>query len=179
MKFDIKAIARTGGAVMEIEAAAAPDRIGLAFPGFTFDPADVARFHGSLQNAGHGILVLSGTAAVVYHTHCARCLAPIRREIQTQVRETFRPAQPVVGEHHEDPQTGDDEPFYVYEDYAVDITDAVRENLLPALPIRALCQPDCAGICPRCGADLNRGPCACPPADPGERNPFGRLKELL
>ncbi len=179
MKFDIKAIVRTGGAVMEIDTAAAPDVVGLAFPGFTFDPADVAHFQGSLQNAGHGILVLTGTASVVSRTQCARCLAPIKREIRAQVRETYRPAQSLAGEHSEGSPTNDEEPFYEYEDYVVDLTEAIRENLLLALPIRELCQSDCAGICLQCGADLNRGPCACPPAELGARNPFGQLKELL
>ena len=179
MRFDIKTIARMSGAAMEIETATEPDAIGLTFPGFTFDRSDPVRFQGTIQNAGHGLLVLSGTASIVYNTTCARCLAPVRRDLSVGIRETFRSNRPIPGERMQesDPEEADD--FYGYDDYTVDITDAIRENLLPALPIRELCKPDCAGICPVCGADLNKGSCGCPSDPSGENNPFGRLKDLL
>ena len=40
-----------------------------------------------------------------------------------------------------------------------------RDAVLLELPLAPLCRPDCAGLCPTCGADLNEGPCACPPAE--------------
>jgi hypothetical protein len=47
----------------------------------------------------------------------------------------------------------------------VDLTGDLREAILLALPSHPLCRAECRGLCPRCGADLNRGPCGCPPAD--------------
>jgi uncharacterized protein len=46
----------------------------------------------------------------------------------------------------------------------VDVTPAVREELVLAAPTFLLCRDDCRGICPRCGKDLNAGPCGCAPA---------------
>ena len=43
----------------------------------------------------------------------------------------------------------------------VDLSDVVREELALEVPGFVLCRDDCAGLCPRCGADLNAGPCAC------------------
>jgi uncharacterized protein len=41
------------------------------------------------------------------------------------------------------------------------------EQLQLNIPMKPLCRPDCAGLCPTCGADLNQGACACAkPADP-------------
>jgi len=37
----------------------------------------------------------------------------------------------------------------------------VREVILLEVPAAPICRPDCAGLCPRCGADRNAGPCAC------------------
>jgi uncharacterized protein len=37
----------------------------------------------------------------------------------------------------------------------------VRENLLLDAPIAPVCRPDCAGLCPTCGADLNAATCHC------------------
>lgn len=43
----------------------------------------------------------------------------------------------------------------------LDLAPAVRETVLLDAPSSPLCRPDCAGLCPRCGADLNQGPCGC------------------
>jgi uncharacterized metal-binding protein YceD (DUF177 family) len=45
------------------------------------------------------------------------------------------------------------------------VEDIVREQALLEVPIRPLCRPDCRGLCPRCGADLNAGDCGCPPEE--------------
>ena len=44
----------------------------------------------------------------------------------------------------------------------LDIGPQVQESLLLLLPTKLLCRPDCAGLCSRCGADLDQGPCSCP-----------------
>jgi uncharacterized protein len=42
----------------------------------------------------------------------------------------------------------------------------IAEQVLLSLPMKPLCKPDCAGLCPTCGADRNAEPCQCrPPAD--------------
>jgi uncharacterized protein len=46
----------------------------------------------------------------------------------------------------------------------VDLRPAIREQWLLNVPSYAECRPDCKGICPACGADLNAGPCSCAPA---------------
>src|SRR5256886_5465599 len=46
----------------------------------------------------------------------------------------------------------------------IDLRPAVREELLLAAPQWVVCREDCRGLCPRCGKDLNAGPCGCPPA---------------
>ena len=43
----------------------------------------------------------------------------------------------------------------------LDLTEAVREQVLLALPMVLLCRPDCAGICPRCGTNRNAANCSC------------------
>ena len=65
----------------------------------------------------------------------------------------------------------DDPDFYPLLERAnsVDVTEVVREELaLAAQTDLLLCRDDCAGLCPKCGADLNAGPCGCHtiPAEP-------------
>ncbi len=45
----------------------------------------------------------------------------------------------------------------------VDITPDLREAILLQVPNHPLCRPACAGLCPRCGKNLNGGRCGCPP----------------
>ena len=45
----------------------------------------------------------------------------------------------------------------------VDLADDVRQTVLLAVPLKLLCKEECKGLCPRCGADLNKESCTCPP----------------
>ena len=42
----------------------------------------------------------------------------------------------------------------------VDITDDVRQEIILAYPMFPICQPDCRGLCSRCGQNLNIAPCS-------------------
>jgi uncharacterized protein len=43
----------------------------------------------------------------------------------------------------------------------LDVTEVARQHLLLAVPFAPVCRPDCAGLCPVCGADRNTNPCHC------------------
>ena len=43
------------------------------------------------------------------------------------------------------------------------IGEILHEQVLLALPMKALCRVDCKGLCPTCGINLNSGTCSCPP----------------
>jgi uncharacterized protein len=59
----------------------------------------------------------------------------------------------------------------------LDLDELLRQELLVEVPMRALCGAACRGLCPRCGADLNQGPCACPPDEAA--SPLAQLGTLL
>lgn len=59
---------------------------------------------------------------------------------------------------------------------AVDVSSIVREELLLALPEYSECRPDCRGLCPRCGIDLNESACECGSAEPDPR--WEKLRKL-
>ena len=46
-------------------------------------------------------------------------------------------------------------------DLFIDLDPEIREELFLDYPIQPLCQNDCKGLCPKCGADLNQGGCNC------------------
>jgi len=57
-----------------------------------------------------------------------------------------------------------------------DIGERVRQLILLALPLKPLCRPDCRGLCPICGKDLNEGECNCRGKAPDSR--WEKLKSL-
>jgi uncharacterized protein len=96
-------------------------------------------------------LVADGRISAPWKSECRRCLGPVTGRVDVEFREVFERA-PTEGETY---KLGREE---------VDLEPLVREALLLALPLTPLCRDDCEGICPTCGADLNEGPCGCPPA---------------
>jgi uncharacterized protein len=65
----------------------------------------------------------------------------------------------------------------VFDGEAIDIDEIVKEQVLLAVPTRALCKDDCKGFCPNCGVDRNAGDCGC---DVKEIDPrWAALKNLV
>ena len=71
----------------------------------------------------------------------------------------------------------DDESGLSVVDDKMDISPLIRDTLLAAQPICNVCRPDCLGLCPKCGANLNEGECGCDRAAPDPR--LAVLEQLL
>ncbi|HYF28462.1 MAG TPA: DUF177 domain-containing protein [Baekduia sp.] len=77
---------------------------------------------------------------------CMRCLTEASPAYEVDAREVDSPGQ---GEELESP--------YVEGDL-LDLQSWARDAFALAMPAQVLCRPDCAGLCPQCGADLNEDP---------------------
>jgi uncharacterized protein len=108
-----------------------------------------------LEWVSEGILV-TGTVSAPWAGVCRRCLGPVGGDLHVEVRELFE-TEPREGESY---RLGHDQ---------LDLEPLVREALALALPLVPLCGPECRGLCPTCGADLNAGDCDCAPAGPDLR----------
>lgn len=91
---------------------------------------------------------------------CARCLVEADCLVELEFEEEFIA---VV-----DPNTGarvrvkeDEEEFQIGPDFLLDLREPMRQYGLMAEPVKPLCRPDCAGLCPACGANLNEKDCGC------------------
>ena len=94
---------------------------------------------------------------------CARCLEPAGVAIEGNLRYLFslRPDEQI--EKEDDSAADGDEDLILldsWEDEA-DLSPLIWETLITALPVAALCRDDCMGLCPQCGANLNKGGCSC------------------
>lgn len=70
-----------------------------------------------------------------------------------------------------------DEDGYAIVDGEVDMAGPATDELALAIPLAPLCRPDCKGLCPICGTDLNTEPCDGHGDDPD--SPFASLKDLF
>lgn len=117
-----------------------------------------------LSRTREGILV-QGELQTAIEGECRRCLAAITIPITLTLEELFA--------LH--PHRGDTE-FSVSEDAILDLTPLLREETIISIPLAPLCKPDCAGLCPSCGHNLNLGQCDCPSTDLDPR--FAVLSQL-
>lgn len=128
-----------------------------------------------LHRTNQGIFA-SGTATVPVRLECSRCLREFTADIIFPLREEYYPTIDVnTGLPVPPPES--ELAFPINRHHELDMREAIRQNLLLALPTRALCREECAGLCPQCGKDLNEGPCDCQPQIEDER--FSALRSLL
>ena len=131
-----------------------------------------------IWNLGDRLLVraeVSGAAELV----CSRCLKRYTEPVSVSFDEEFVEAAPGKGESdaEEDAESGLTVSFST--DDEIDLTGPLRDNILLALPMKPLCREDCKGLCPRCGKDLNEGPCNCDRPDDKIDPRLAVLQDLL
>jgi uncharacterized protein len=128
-----------------------------------------------LQRQGREVQV-EGRVETRLSVPCDRCLASIEQPVDTKVRLIFMP-QPEVSEGGQLDLGEDDlETEFYGPDHVIDLGAVVVEELELAVPYRVLCKEACRGLCPGCGADLNREECRCGPKVTDPR--LARLKDL-
>jgi uncharacterized protein len=128
------------------------------FDGLELELAGPVSVRGRIQPTGPGEYFWRARIGVDVRTSCRRCLADLVHHVEEELDVLFS----------DDPDAADDPAVYVVPPAAttVDLGGVVREELALAVPAYLLCRDDCAGLCPKCGADLNAGRCQCAPAEP-------------
>ena len=92
---------------------------------------------------------------------CVRCLRTFDLPLTVEMTVV---ADRAAGRGRLEEQLEADDYMLFHDGRQLDLSEQARESLLLELPITPHCREDCRGLCPRCGADLNEGPCECPPA---------------
>jgi len=106
---------------------------------------------------------------------CARCLEPVVHEVERSFDLLYRPLGIDSG-HAELSVTDAEAEIGYYEGEGLLLEDALREQVLLALPLKTICRDDCKGLCPHCGRNLNEGQCSC--VDAVEDPRWSALKEI-
>lgn len=103
-------------------------------------------------SVGSSQVLLSGEFKGDWELECSRCLTRFTAPYSGLLEETYPLEQPEI-----------------------DAGEELRQGILLALPSKPLCKADCKGLCPKCGRNLNAGPCGCRIEPP---SPFEELKKL-
>lgn len=148
LRVDIRDLRR--GPVETVGAVAPTDPL---FEGIDVPLAGPLQVTGVLETTGRGDYFWKGRFEGRINGECRRCLREFVLPVEASVDALFSA----------DPDLQDDPSVYPLTEPVthIDVTGAVREELVLAAPAYPLCREDCRGLCPKCGADLNQGPCGC------------------
>jgi uncharacterized protein len=113
-----------------------------------------------LSRISEGLLIMCKFKGMV-DTLCVRCLTGVQLPLNTDFNEVYA----LKG------SDATESDLRVPDDANIDLAELVSEYLTLEIPIKSLCRPDCKGLCPECGEDLNVNTCkhlqAPKPADGG------------
>jgi uncharacterized protein len=119
-----------------------------------------------LTRTGEG-LYLQGTLGAHTTASCNRCLTEFEQPLQIELGDLL--VYP--------PGRGEDPLLSVPETGMLDLTPLLREYLVLDVPSQPLCRPDCKGLCPECGNNLNESTCEHPESQIDPR--LAHLSSLL
>jgi uncharacterized protein len=162
--FDLGRLGLTAGEGRRLTLDVRIDPFSFAGERYTADPHQVAVVLDIARLTGHGYSLRLRFHARV-EGPCMRCLGAAERTFSVDARDVDQPGE---GEELDSP--------YVH-DEVLDLRGWARDTLALALPAQIVCREDCAGLCARCGANLNQaGPEHGHPRDPDPR--FAKLSEI-
>ncbi|MBZ4420049.1 DUF177 domain-containing protein [Myxococcus sp. RHSTA-1-4] len=139
----------------------------------------------SLRKVSGGVL-LEGQFTAHLASECKRCLGNVELNLPVSFTLNLVPESLAKGEDFQDDDEGsmekkervqgesggsfsmEDADEEVFDGKTIDLDPIVREQLLLALPMSAVCREDCQGLCPQCGINRNEAKCNCElkPVDP-------------
>ena len=100
---------------------------------------------------------------------CDRCLGSVAIPVEEEFDLFYRPVSTIAREEEVELPEDELEVGFLSGD-GTELADVVTEQVILAVPMKVVCQTDCRGLCPVCGANLNFEKCACRP--PGRTHPF-------
>ena len=110
----------------------------------------------SLDKANEQVTV-RGVIHAQARLDCVRCLRTIEQTVAAEL--VVYADRSGTSRRAEEDDLERDHYMKFHDGRQLDLGDEVREVLLLEVPITPRCREDCRGLCPRCGADLNEGPC--------------------
>ena len=122
--------------------------------GGSYPLAEPVCMAGQVRNTA-GVLVMTGELTTRLHAVCDRCAKAYEQELVIPLEAVLVKGE--AADDFENPWT-----FELDGDQA-DLDEILTTAIVLNMDSKFLCSEDCKGLCSRCGADLNLGPCRCKP----------------
>ncbi|RKH03903.1 DUF177 domain-containing protein [Corallococcus sp. CA053C] len=145
-----------------------------------FQATQPSTLHASLRKLSGGVL-LQGSFTLNLTVPCKRCLTDVKMDLPVSFTINLVPESLARGDDFKDDdekvmekkeraqgESGgtfelNDTDEQVFDGKKIDLDPIVREQVLLALPMSAVCRDDCQGLCSQCGQNLNDTKCGCSP----------------
>ena len=164
MRLGLKEIIHSPGASVTFSESV--DLSDLLF-GTCYPVTEPVKAVGTVRNTAD-VLMMKGTITTCLHGVCDRCAADFTKDVEI-------PIDVVLVEELSNEDSEDERVFPLEADTA-DLEEIVRNVFVLNMDSTLLCDPECKGLCCRCGKNLNDGPCGCQKEiDPR----FAALRQLL
>jgi len=153
---DLRRLDITSGGGAQVDVVTSLDGMIMGAEEYVPAPAEVeARIDVSSSGSGIGLRLRLATEL---RGPCQRCLADAAVRVDVDTRDFQAGGRDLV----EDPDPDLDCEYLIGPArQELDVAAWARDAVVEAMPMTILCRPDCAGICPSCGTDLNAGSCDC------------------
>ena len=164
MRLELRDIVHSPGATLQFSDSV--DLSDLCY-GNSYPVSEPVHVEGTVRNTAD-VLMMKGMITTCIHGVCDRCAADFTRDVEIPIDVVL--VNELADEENED------EWVFPLEANTADLEDIVRTVFVLNMDSKLLCKDDCAGLCCKCGKNLNEGPCACQKeVDPR----FAALKQLL
>lgn len=143
-------------------------------PGLDAEPGSKGvALTGRIDRSGESYL-LRGDLRGQLVAACSRCLEPATVDVNVPIVVSYEEVDD-QDEEADTPDQDEDGDVRRFSGGVIDLGPELRDEILLAMPIGPLCNPDCAGICPVCGGNRNTNPCDC---EEKQRMSIGKLSAL-
>ena len=172
MRYRIKDI---GDAGLELQVPVTAAWLATECPGVDIVPGpEGTTLSGRIDRSGESYL-LRGDLRGQLVTPCGRCLEPATVDLDVPVIVSYEETDEDEEADAEEEADGEVRAFSGGE---IDLAPVLRDEILLAMPIGPLCNPDCAGICSVCGGNRNVKPCDCEAKQRMASSKLSALKDL-
>lgn len=121
---------------------------------------------------------IRGSVSATVEVECVRCLSPFDETVERDFDVSYCRAEG-VGPVDESELDEKDLDLDYYGDEGIDLQHLLGEQILLSLPMKPLCRPDCKGLCPQCGLNLNDQACSCAPDVDPRLASLGAIRDKL
>jgi len=102
-------------------------------------------------------IILDAVTGIPANLVCDRCA----KEFQSVIKSNFKMVY-LFRSNYEDTESEKQDIAYLHPDSdKIELDEDIRDYAILAVPMKKLCSEDCKGLCPKCGKNLNDGPCNC------------------